>query len=152
MAFINPMIDIALIGIVFSIISFILQRKLIDRKKMKANQEKMNENQKKISELSKKNDNASKKEAERLQQEMLSDMGKTMNASMKHMVVLLVIAMPILWFMQYAYAKDIIQLPFEFPFIGLTTTWVIWYILVSITTSIVLTIIDKLYLEKKMNW
>lgn len=169
MQLISPIVDIAIISFVMAVISQILQRKFIDRKKMKTSQNEMKEMQKKLNELLKKNDEQSKKEATRLQNEMLKSMNETMKGSMKHMIV----SLPIFWGMfaavGFVYGGSLVQWPAampvlhrikDFPFFGnfefasgISWIWTYFYfsIAFSIILMIALKIIDNARRKKEKN-
>lgn len=145
----SPLIDVALISAGLSIVSFALQRKLLNKDELKALQESMKEKQKKLNELLKRQDKQAKEEIDGLQKEMIEASGKMMQKSMKQMFATLIIVLPVFWYLGFAYGETKIVFPFELPFIGSSGNWIIWYIIVSIITSIVLMIIEKA-LKKKV--
>ncbi|MAG21981.1 MAG: hypothetical protein CL943_01570 [Candidatus Diapherotrites archaeon] len=151
MVFGNVMLEIALVSLVMSGISQILQRKLMDKKGMKASQEKMKEQQKRIKELVGREDQQSKAEAERLQKEMLELMSKSMQGTMKHMVVSMPIFLGVFWGLGYLYSGALIQLPMAVPVlhrdlsfeITSAISWLWWYIYTSFSIGIVLNMVLK---------
>ncbi|MDD5163547.1 MAG: EMC3/TMCO1 family protein [Candidatus ainarchaeum sp.] len=149
MVLISPIVDIAIISFFMAIVSQILQRKLIDRKKMKESQEKMKQMQKQMNELLKRGDEKSKLESSRIQNEMLQLMNAQMKGSMKHMLV----SLPIFWIVFAAigafYIGVQITSPLPLPIIHRNfafeitpnVSWLWWYIYCSLAFSVVLSII-----------
>jgi len=152
MQLISPIVDIAIISFAMALISQILQRKLVNMKKMKASQAQMKEMQKKLNELLKKEDEQSKKEAARLQNEMLKAMNETMKGSMKHMLISLPIFWGIFAVAGAVYLGATINTPIALPVlhrdfsfeITPKVSWLWWYIYCSVGFSIVFSIILKI--------
>lgn len=150
--FINAQIDIVLIAVVLSIISQVMSRKLVDRKKMKAQQAEMKEKNKRIKELTAKGDEKSKAEAMRMQQEMLSEMGATMKGSMRLLMFSMVVYLPMFAVIRWLYADAVIPLPVPIPWFGSEslielyneTNWIGWYILCSLVFSLIGNVLFKL--------
>ncbi|MDD5148295.1 MAG: EMC3/TMCO1 family protein [Candidatus ainarchaeum sp.] len=151
MVLISPVVDIAIVSFVMAIVSQILQRKFLDRKKMKESQEQIKQMQKRLNELLKKQDEQSKKEAMRLQNEMLQTMNAQMKGSMKHMLI----SLPIFWIVfaivGALYLGVMITAPVALPVIHRnfsfeitqTISWLWWYIYCSIIFSIIISIVLK---------
>lgn len=152
MPLITPIVDIALISFAMAIVSQILQRKLVDRKKMKQTQEQMKAMQKQLQELAKQDNEKAKLESARIQNEMLKLMNESMKGSMKHMVVSLPIFFIVFAFLAGFYAGQLIQAPFPLPVvhrnfsfeITQTISWLWWYIYCSLAFSIIFSIILKI--------
>jgi len=118
-------------------------------------QKNMKEQQNQIQELHKKGDEASKKKADQIQTDMMESMNTMMKANLKVMGVSMIVFLPALWALNEWYSKTPVVLPFDFliahrggPFfiwieIGTVTTWLWWYIAVSLTASIALGFILK---------
>lgn len=145
---ISPFWDVTLIAVALSAISFVLQRKFVDRKKMKEIQARMKERQKKIKELMKREDQQSKNDVMKMQNEMMQESMGMMKGSMKQMLAMFIIIIPIFWYLGVAYEKSVFPLPFEVPFIGDKASWIILYIVASLITSAILNFGAKI-LEKK---
>lgn len=155
MVLLNSVIDIALISIGMAIVSRFLQHRFGKRNEMVAVQAQMKEKQKQIQELYKKGDDASKKKADELQSEMMQSMNTMMGANLKVMVISMIVFLPALWALNEWYSKAPVILPFDFliahrggPFfiwfeIGTVTTWLWWYIAVSLIASVVLGFVLK---------
>jgi len=146
MVFFDPMIDIALISFVLSVLVQVLQRVLGSKQAMQKHQTGMKEKQQKMKELMKKNDKQSQKELEKLQGEMLESMNDMMKGSMKMMVVSMVLFIPVLWFLQGTYEGAAITLPVPLPWLGTNsliefysqTNWLGWYFVTSLVFSILI--------------
>ncbi|MBN1941373.1 MAG: DUF106 domain-containing protein [Candidatus Diapherotrites archaeon] len=166
MVFISPIVDIALVCVVMVCISQTLQRKLVDRKKLKRDQQELKEKQKRVKELMQKEDPESKKELEKLQTEMLELMASTMKASTKPMFVSLPLFFVVYGLLAMVYSGSLIELPFpvlvlhrsaeffNFPSIPDITSqisWLWWYVYCSVTTSIIISLALKAYEKSKEN-
>jgi len=134
----DPAMDIALIAALFGLFSFAVNRKLINQKAMKESQKQMGEKRKKMLELMKKNDEKSKKESDKLNQEMMEQTSSIMKGSLKAMGVVLIGFLPVYWVVDSSYNAQQIMLPFNVPFIGSQSSWLLWWIVVGIITSIIL--------------
>lgn len=147
----SPLIDVALVAVALSVVSFVLQRKLVNRDELKKLQDSMKDKQKEMNELLKRQDQQAKQELDRLQKEMMDATTAIMQKSMKQMFATLIIVLPVFWYLGFAYGKTTIALPFELPFIGSGGSWIIWYIIVSFVTSIALMVIEKVFKKKKVD-
>ncbi|HLD58466.1 MAG TPA: EMC3/TMCO1 family protein [archaeon] len=151
MPLISPIVDIALVSFAMAIVSQILQRKLIDRKKMKQSQEQMKAMQKQLKELAKQDNEKARQESARIQNEMLKSMNENMKGSMKHMVVSLPIFFVVFAVAGGLYGGQLVHLPFPLPVvhrdfsfeITATVSWLWWYIYCSLAFSIIFSIILK---------
>ena len=151
MIFGNPVLEIIGISFVMVCISQFVQRKLVDRKKMKSNQALMKEKQKRIKELMQKDDQKSKAEVERLQKEMLGLMNQTMQGTMKHMLFTFPVFIVVFWVLSIVYSGILIQLPFAVPVVHRNfsfeitagISWLWWYIYTSFAFSILFSIVFK---------
>lgn len=158
--FISPVVDIAIIAVVLVTTIQALQRKFVDRKKMKEDQKAIKEKQKKVRELMKKTDEKSKKEMEKLNKEVMESMSTMMQGSMRSMIISMAVIIPLWMFIGGTYANAIIALPFPIPFFSAfnwldpgswfsfklytETNWIGWYILISLSFSILLNIVLKI--------
>ncbi|MDO8538235.1 MAG: EMC3/TMCO1 family protein [archaeon] len=148
----DPAMDIALVAALFGLFSFIINRKLVDQKAMKASQKDMGEKRKKMTELMKKNDEKSKKELDKLNQEMMEATTKTMGGTLKAMAVVLIVFIPLAGFINTSYDGKIISLPLNVPFLGTETSWFWWWVVIGLVTSIVLQIGIKIFeMSKEKN-
>lgn len=151
MFFGNPMVEIALVSLVMSIVSNAMQMKFGNKKAMKENQNKMKEKQKRIRELAGKNDHESKKEADALQKEMLELMNASMQGSMKYMLFSFPVFIVVFWLLSMGYSGMLIQLPIGLPVIHRnwafeitsSISWLWWYIYCSFISSIIISIVLK---------
>jgi uncharacterized membrane protein (DUF106 family) len=149
MVLISPIVDIAIVSFGMAIVSQILQRKLIDRKKTKESQAQMKQMQKQLNELLKHGDEKSKLESARIQNELLKLMNDQMKGSMKHMLV----SLPIFWIVfaviGTVYGNVQINAPLPLPVIHRNlafeiiqvVSWLWWYIYCSLFFSVILSII-----------
>ena len=150
MVLINSVIDIAIISIAMALVSRFLQHKFGKRNEMALVQKKMKEQQNQIQELHKKGDDASKKKADQIQTDMMESMNTMMKANLKVMGVSMIVFLPALWALNTGYSHAPVVLPFDFLIahqggplfiwfeIGSVTTWLWWYIAVSLISSVVL--------------
>ena len=154
MMFITPMIDILIIVVIATSFMQVLSRKMIDRKKMKAQQKVAKEKSKRIKDLMKSQNPNDKQQAERLQKEMFEDMGAQMQGSMRLLIFSMAIYIPLYAFIGWAYGEAVIQLPFPVPWLGgeeglikffTETNWFGWYILIALITSAILNIGISVY-------
>jgi uncharacterized membrane protein (DUF106 family) len=156
MAFFNATIEIALVSVVITIISRLLQEKLVDKKKQKEHQTIMQNNQKKINELMKKKDEASKKEMEKLQEEALESMNIIMQGNTKYMLFSMPLFLVFFAILGALYSNTTIHLPIPLPVIHRdwsfeitsTISWLWWYIYTSMAAGIIINAITSA-LEKK---
>ncbi|MFH0954944.1 MAG: EMC3/TMCO1 family protein [Candidatus Micrarchaeota archaeon] len=161
MVLINSVIDIAAISLAMAIVSRYLQHRFGKRNEMVAIQAQMKEKQKQIQELYKKGDEASKKKADKIQAEMMEHMNTMMSANMKVMMVSMVVFLPALWALSVWYSSAPVNLPFPFLIahqggplfiwfeIGTKTSWLWWYISISLISSIVIGfVLKQLKIEK----
>ena len=142
MAFVltNPTIDIALIAIAISLVSLLVQRKVMGKGGMKEKQRAMKERQKQMTELMKRQDEQAKNELKSLEKEMMDESMGMMQKSMKHMVVIMVIVVPTFWFLNSNYGKAV-GLPIgdvKLPLLGLIPSAIAWYIVAGIVASLIL--------------
>ena len=154
MAFINPVTDIALAAMALTVISQIIQRKLVDREKMKKQQQKMRDHQKRMKELTQKQDKQSKQEMERIEKEFMETANETMRGSLKQLAVSTPIILIAFWYLGETYRDDVIQLPVQLPWFGSNgiqlfseTTWIGWYVVNAIIFAVALNIIIS-FIEK----
>lgn len=146
MAFFSPMADIGLIAFVLAIVSQALQRKFLDKKKMKEHQDTIKEKQSKIKELASKNDVNLKSEIEKLELETMETMNLMMKNSLRHMVVTFIIIIPAFWWIGSTYAGTSVKMPFPLPVmhrdfsfeITQTLGWFWYYFYASLVSSLVL--------------
>lgn len=151
MVFFNAMAEIALFSIAITLVSRLIQERLVDKKTQKLHQQKMKENQKKINELLKRNDDGAKKEMERLQAEALESMNVLMQGNMKYMLFTMPLFLVFFAILGAMYGSTIINLPFPLPVIHrnfsfeITSkiSWLWWYIYTGIIASIVINMITS---------
>jgi len=151
MVFFNAMVEIALFSIAITLISRLIQEKLVDKKKQKTHQDRMKENQKKMNDLMKRNDETAKKEMEKLQGEALESMNVIMQGNMKYMIFSLPLFLVFYWVLGQLYGGTPITLPFPLPIIHRnfsfeitsTISWLWWYIYMGVITSIFINIITS---------
>jgi uncharacterized membrane protein (DUF106 family) len=148
MPFAGAMLEITVVSLGMVVISQILQRKLVDKGAMKANQDKIKEKQRRLKELVGKEDSKSKGEAEKLQREMMELLGQSMQGTLKHMLVSFPIFILIFWLLGQAYGGTVIHLPLSLPVIHRnfsfeitrTVSWLWWYIYSSLGISVALSL------------
>lgn len=153
MALISPQVDIAMIAIGLSIVSQIIQRKVVNRGEMKRKQAEMKGKQNRIKELMKRNDTKSKNELQVLEREMMEAMSTMMKGSMKMMVYSMILFIPTLWFLSSSYGNEVIPLPISIPWFGTEsliqlyneTNWIGWYVLTSLICSLSFNAIINIY-------
>ncbi len=152
MAFINPQIDIAFAALLLALVSQFIQRKFVDKQKLKESQEKMKQAQKRMKELASRQDNQSKQEMERIEKEFMQTAGETMQASMKQLAVSTPIFLLAFLYLGGAYEKDTIQLPVPLPWFGNNgiqlfseTSWVGWYVVSALASTLILNVIIKIF-------
>ncbi|MFH1544520.1 MAG: EMC3/TMCO1 family protein [archaeon] len=137
---INPAMDIALIAIMITLISIVLQKKLMPRERQKQLQQEMKEKQARMKELMKQTDEKSKNELNEVQQEMMQATSKMMSESMKYMVVSLAIFGSIFFLVVRQYQGATFPVgSFTIPVINWTfAPYLVWYILIALVTSLAL--------------
>jgi len=139
---------ILIISFIFSSIMVYTNKKFLWTKEVKELQKKMKEIEKKIDELKKqKNKKTFEKESMKLLEKQSEYMSKYMKHSMKPLLVSIVIAIIIFpWLNENYKNTTIFIIPKFVPLIGgAGLTWVWWYIICSLTFSI----IGKMLLEGK---
>jgi len=85
------------------------------------------------------------RELKAMEKEMMEGFSSTMNGQMKMMVFMMVIYLPVLWYLPDAY-PGAIQMPFIMPWLGnawniifiSTTNWLGWYFLSALAFGIIL--------------
>jgi len=144
---ISPTVDIALLALLVSVVSIVVQYKFLDRKKMNEMQKQMKENQKRMMELLKREDDKAKKELKQIEQEMNRALNEVMKNSMKGMMVAF-IYLPILWALP-AYADS--TLP-----VGEVNVWLLhlpnyyaYYIISAIVFSLIANTVWTQVIDKK---
>jgi len=161
MVFFNTMIELAFVSIVVSLFNQFVQRKFGSKKQLKSHQDKMKEKQSRIKELMQKDDEKSKQEREGLEKEMLESMNTVMKPVMKTMVVSMIVILPVFFLLGSIYGEEVIDLPVPIPWLGTAfdlftpfswielynqTSWVGWYILISLIFSLlILSPLIKIY-------
>jgi len=108
--FVEPAAGIAVVTVLLAAFSKILQRKMINKEKMKAQQEEMKVIQKKWKELLKEADK-NKKEIDELQTKMLSGQTQMMNSTMKMSLFTLPAFFVAMWLLAQWYGKQLIVSP-----------------------------------------
>ncbi|MCX6798736.1 MAG: EMC3/TMCO1 family protein [Candidatus Diapherotrites archaeon] len=160
MHFISPAIDIVLISAVLVAASRLLERRFVDKKKMKESQQRMKEKQKQIKDLMQRSDEKSKQDATRMQQEMLQEMSENMQGSLNYMMVSLPVFLVAFFFLGQLYGGKIFEAPFPLPQfhgfsiinpfswvpvgIGTETGYLRWYFISYLIISILLGIAMKI--------
>jgi uncharacterized membrane protein (DUF106 family) len=153
----GAMIDLALISIGVSAVLQFVQRKFLNRGQMKVQQEEMKRRQKRMKELMQRQDEKAKSELQQLEKEMMEGMNEMMSGSMKQMFFTMVLIIPLWAFFGWNYADVAINLPIAIPFFEAfnlfdpmswfgwkfweQTSWIGWYVLISLSFSIVFNII-----------
>ena len=146
MAFMDAMLEIALVAMCLAVVSQIVRRKFVDPKKMKEQQKVMKEKQIRIKELAGKEDSKSKAEMQRIQTEMLEVTNEMMQGSMRMMMFTFPVYILAFWGLGYLYGDAVINLPINIPWFGENwsikfyeqTNWVGWYVLISLITGMAL--------------
>ena len=151
--FFSPVIEIALVSIVTSTLTQLIQFKFGNRAQLVEQQKKMKETQKRVSELVGKEDEKSKREKESLESEMLESMNTMMKSSMKSMILSFVVVIPVFAFSSSVYENIVVDLPFPVPWFSTNfnlfnplgwfelynqTNWIGWYVLVSLIFSLLI--------------
>jgi uncharacterized membrane protein (DUF106 family) len=108
--FLEPAAGIAVVTVLLAAFSKILQRKMIDKEKMKAHQQEMKDIQKKWKELLKEADK-NKKEIDELQTKMLSGQTQMMNSTMKMSLFTLPAFFVAMWLLAQWYGQQLIASP-----------------------------------------
>lgn len=145
MAFISALVDITLISIALGGVSQYIQHVFFDKKGMMEKQKAMRGHSSKMKELMKKEDEKSMRELKALEKEMMDGFSETMGKQTKMMVVMMVVYLPVLWYLPDAYSGAI-QMPFAIPWLGQswnliftsTTNWLGWYFLSALAFGILL--------------
>ncbi len=142
----SPQVDIALISVAIATTSQFVQRKLMPREETRKRQEKIKKHQDRMKQLADKKDAKSKNELEALEKEMMNEMGVMMQGSTRMMMFSMLFVVPMFWFLGAHFKDVVVQLPFPFPWFAANwaikfyteTTWVGWYVLCSLVTSLVI--------------
>lgn len=135
---VSPMVDIAVIAILITIFSTIVQKKTGVKKEQKEMQKEMKEKQKKLMELQKEGKTESP-EFKKLQQEIMSSTMNMMKKSFKPMLITMIVILPVFAFIKWNYGAAIISL----PVLAYNVSWFWWYIIISIGASIIIGLISK---------
>ena len=155
-----PAVVIFIMTVVLAFTSRMLQRKLVDRKKMKENQRKAKENMKLIKQYMKEGE-SKKKELDALQKENLDLQMDMMKGSNKVMLVSLPIFLVFLWALSSVYGGVVFESLFALPkFAGyfpvnlfaaegwtITTGYIKAYFFYSVISSILMWIVFKIFDE-----
>lgn len=159
MVYINPAIEIALIGIGVSVISIILQILLTNKKKQLEIQHKMKERNARMKELIKANTEQSKNEIGLLQKQMLDESMEMMQDNTKYMIVSMIVFLPLLGFVMSFYSKagvvvNLLKPLAAFNLFGIfpftfASHWFWVYFGACLITSIALSAIVNSHLKKK---
>lgn len=140
---VNPNVDIALISLALACVSQLIQRKMLNRGEMKEKQNAMKEKNKRMRELMKNDDGKSKQELKALQKEIMEGTADMMSGSFKMMAVMMLIYLPVYWWLGDAFAGVEIPLPVPIPWFSAdslvalysSTNWLGWYILTAMVFS-----------------
>jgi uncharacterized membrane protein (DUF106 family) len=137
---INAWVDMIIIVIVFAGLNKLIQHITINPYKYFAHKKKSKDIQKEMNVLAKEQ---KMDEVKAKQKEAFKMVGEQWNMSMKSMLVMLVIAFPLLWFVNKYYQK----IMYDF---GLFTANGFWaYVILGVIISIIIsTLYDKLLMEK----
>ncbi len=112
MALIDPSADLLVAGTLFAVVSFVVQRTLGQRDRVKTMQKRMNEIQKEIAAATKSGDEAHIKRMEPKEKEMMSIMQETMGLSFKPLIVIIPLFIGFMALLQGPYNNFLITLPF----------------------------------------
>ncbi|MBU5688980.1 MAG: DUF106 domain-containing protein [Candidatus Aenigmarchaeota archaeon] len=141
-------LSILIISLIFSSIMTYANKKFLWTKEVKELQKKMKDIEKKVDQLKKeKNKKSFEKESMKLLEKQSEYMSKYMKHSMKPLLVSIIIAIIIFpWLNENYKNTTIFIIPKFIPLLGgVSLTWIWWYIICSLTFSI----IGKILLEGK---
>ena len=151
----NMGLEIAVFSVGLALASRLLQIRFGNKKHTNALQEGIKKKQEQLKELLKKDDQKSKAQAQTIQTEMMEDLNKVMNSSMKVMIISSALFLPALALMGFLYNGQNIAAPFpipvfhrgtDFPFwveLSAKSNWFSWYFWWALIASFALTFIFK---------
>ena len=128
----EPMLEIALVAFGLTTVSNLIQNKFMDKAKMKKMQKGMKTKQKRLKNLQEKYDD-NHPELEKLQKEMMTEMNDMMKGSMKSMVVVMGVVLPVFYFLHQHYG----DLQVVVPFLG-SIEWIWWYVMVAVVFGLII--------------
>lgn len=157
-AFISPEVDIFVIVLAVSIVMQIVQRKFLDKKRMKMIQQEMREKSKKLNEMAKQGKSETK-EAKELQGQVMTLMSESFKGMPKQMLFSMAIYVPVFFVVGALYADAVIATPFPVPWLSgeegsiiklfTETNWFGYYVLMGLIVSIVIGIVLKVFEKVK---
>jgi len=127
-------VAIFVFSVFITLLIVIINRFTINRKLTKELKEKMNKLKVELSQVEK---DGNKEKMSQLFGEMMELNKSYMMQTSKSLIISLIIVAIFLPWVRYKYAEASIALPFNLPFIGPNFSWLIWYILISVTISFV---------------
>lgn len=132
----KPHISLFIISSLIAILVILVNKFLVDRKKIEEIKKRMEEIRLKITEVQK---NGNQEYANKLLDELLKVNTEHLKQSLKAIIVTLALISFILPWIKYRYdGMAVLNLPFSIPIIGSSFSWVIWYFLVSFVVSWIL--------------
>ncbi|MBI4043798.1 MAG: DUF106 domain-containing protein [Candidatus Diapherotrites archaeon] len=137
----SPTVDIALVAVLFAVISRVLQHVLLDKEKMESIQAELKVKQKKQKELMARKDAGSAKELEGLNTEMMALMSESMKGFPKLMGVSLVVFLPLWWLVASVYGNARVELFYPFSLVKPSIGWFWWYFIMSVIASAVIGVV-----------
>lgn len=143
----DPAIEILLFSIMISIVSALLNKKLVNQDRMTEIKKKIKDFQTRYNEAKKSGDQNLIKKLEEEQKEVLGLTKEMMSNSFKPLLYTFLPFMILLYFLSSAYGSlgNIMTL----PIFNWELNWLWWYILVSVATAIVFELIYKTYKKSK---
>ena len=143
MVFIDPVIEVALVGAAVFVLFQAIKHRFVDQEAQK----KVKEKQKEWKELMKGND---KKRTDEAQKELMDLQFKVMRGTMPLMFVSLAVFFVVIWPLNGVYAESFpLYLHAPVPFLENTPSWLWFYIIVNITLSIALVVAKKVWKKSK---
>lgn len=139
-------IEIAVIAIVVSLASAIINKKIVNQKRMKEIKDRLTEFQKKYNDAKKNNDTAAIEKLEKENKEVMALSAEMIKNSFKPMLYTFVPFIIILYFLNNTYGgtKTVIEIP-VFGELG----WFWWYFLVAIISGIGFEIVYRIIMRGK---
>jgi uncharacterized membrane protein (DUF106 family) len=137
---ISAWLDMIIIGVVYSLIVKLIQHVLVNPKEyiqIRADSKKLNKEMQMLFKEQK------IKEAQEKQKESLKLMQKQMSFTIKPMFVLMIVALPILWFIKKYYG----ELSYNFGIFTVSGFWA--YVIIAMIASLIISNVYDKTLEKK---
>lgn len=128
----SPSIAILIVSIFLTLLIFGLNRIVINRKLMKELKEKMEKIKVDLSQAEKEGD---KEKINKSLNEIMNLNREYMKQTFKSLIISLIVVAIFLPWIKYRYENVVIAMPFSLPFIGSGLSWLMWYVLVSITVG-----------------